>query len=186
MIYRIFAVLTIVAVIVASVLLSREQSGAPTSTAVQQTGWAQGYSAQNARLVQTGTDGHPLYTLNAATIQQQPNENQVRLTQVQMSFRDKNGNAWTATADRGELERAAQQVELSGNVHIAGAFRSGQSPAQISSDALSVDLSTDVVTTKDRVTLLWSGLVLASTGLVADLKDQRVHLESAVHATFSK
>lgn len=186
MIYRIFAVLTIVAVFVASVLLSRQQSGAPASTAVQQSGWAQGYSARNARLVQTGVDGRPLYTLNAATIQQQPNEDQVRLTQVQMSFRDQNGNAWTATADHGELERAAQQVELSGNVHVAGAFRSGQSPAQISSDALSVDLNSDVVSTRDRVTLLWSGLVLASTGLEADLKDQRVHLESAVHATFSK
>jgi LPS export ABC transporter protein LptC len=184
--YRIFAILTIVAVIVASVLLSRQQSGTPPSTAVQQTGWAQGYSAQNARLVQTGADGQPLYTLNAATIQQQPNEDQVWLTQVQMSFRDKNGNAWTATADRGELEQAAQQVELSGNVHVAGAFRSGQSPAQIISDALAVDLNTDVVTTKDRVTLLWSGLVLGSTGLEANLKDQRVHLESAVHATFSK
>ncbi len=186
MIYRIFAILTIVAVFVASVLLSRQQGGAPASTAVQQTGWAQGYAAQDARLVQTGVDGRALYTLNAATIQQQPNEDQVWLTRVQMSFRDQNGNAWTATADRGELERAAQHVELSGNVHVAGAFRSGQSPAQITSDALSVDLNTDVVSTQDRVTLLWSGLVLGATGLVADLKDQRVHLESAVHATFSK
>ena len=186
MIYRIFFFLAIVAVFVASLLLSRQQSGAPASTTVQQTGWDQGYSAQDARLVQTGPDGKPLYTLNAATIQQQPNEDQVQLTQVQMSFHDQSGNAWTATADRGELERTAQQVELSGNVHVAGAFRSGQSPAQISSDALSVDLNTDVVTTRDRVTLLWSGLVLGATGLEANLKDQRVHLESAVHATFSK
>jgi LPS export ABC transporter protein LptC len=185
-IYRIFVILSVVAVFVASLLLSRQQSGAPASTAVQQTGWEQGYAARNARLVQTGADGQPLYTLNAATIRQQPNENQVRLTQVQMTFRDHNGATWTATADRGELERAAQRVELSGDVHVAGAFRSGQSPAQITSDALSVDLNNDVVSTKERVTLLWSGLVLDSTGLVANLKDQRVHLESGVHATFSK
>ncbi|MBW4051897.1 MAG: LPS export ABC transporter periplasmic protein LptC [Proteobacteria bacterium] len=186
MIYRIFAFLTIVAVIVASLLLSRQQSGTPASTAVQQTSWDAGYSARNARLVQTSGDGSPLYTLSAATIRQQPNENQVKLTQVQMTFRDRNGNAWTATAERGDLAQASQQVELSGNVHVSGAFRSGASPAQISTDALSVDLHSDVVSTKAPVTLLWSGLALDSTGLVADLKDQRVHLESEVHATFTK
>ncbi len=53
--------------------------------------------------------GWPLYTLNAATIRQQPNEDQVQLTQVQMSFRDANGNPWTATAERGELEQAADR-----------------------------------------------------------------------------
>lgn len=186
MIYRIFAFLTIVAVIVASLLLSSQQSGAPASTTVQQTSWDAGYSARNARLVQTSEDGAPLYTLSAATIRQQPNEDQVQFTQVQMSFRDPNGNAWTATADRGELAQSSQQVELSGDVHVSGAFRSGASPAQISTDALSVDLHRDIVSTRQPVTLLWSGLALDSTGLVADLKDQRVHLESDVHATFTK
>ncbi|HET9106451.1 MAG TPA: LPS export ABC transporter periplasmic protein LptC [Steroidobacteraceae bacterium] len=186
MIYRIFAFLTIVAVIVASLLLSSQQSGTPASTTVQQTGWDAGYSARNARLVQTSGDGAPLYTLTAATIRQQPNEDRVKFTQVQMSFRDRNGNAWTATADSGELEQSSQQVELSGDVHVSGAFRSGASPAQISTDALSVDLHRDIVSTRQPVTLLWSGLALDSTGLVADLKDQRVHLESDVHATFTK
>jgi lipopolysaccharide export system protein LptC len=49
-----------------------------------------------------------------------------------------------------------------------------------------VDLRSNIVSTKERVRLLWSGLVLDSTGLVANLKDQRVQLESGVHATFSK
>ena len=186
MIYRIFAFLTIAAVIVASLLLSRQQSGTPASTTVRQASWDAGYSAHYARLVQTNGDGSPLYTLNAATIRQQPNEDQVQFTRVQMTFRDRNGNAWTASADRGELAQSSQQVELSGNVHVAGAFRGGASPAQISTDALSVDLRSDIVSTKQPVTLLWSGLALASTGLIADLKDQRVHLESDVHATFTK
>jgi LPS export ABC transporter protein LptC len=185
-IYRVFAVLTLIAVIAISLLLSRQQSGAPSSATVRQAGSEEGYSAHDARLVQTGADGSPLYTLSAATIRQQPNEDQVQLTQVRMSFHDKSGNAWTATADSGELEQAAQQVELAGNVHVSGAFRSGQSPAQIVTEALSVDVPGDLVSTKDRVRLLWSGLVLDSTGLVADLKDQRVQLESAVHATFAK
>jgi LPS export ABC transporter protein LptC len=185
-IYRIFAVVTIVAVIGLSLLLSRQQSGTPAATAVRPTGRSDGYSARNARLVQTGTDGSPLYTLSAATIRQQPNQDQVQLTQVQMSFRDNNGSAWTATAERGELEQTARQVQLSGNVQVSGAFQHGRSPAQILTDQLAVDLRSNIVTTQDRVRLLWSGLVLDSTGLVANLKDQRVQLESGVHATFSK
>lgn len=186
MIYRIFAVLTIVAVIAVSLLLSRQQSGAPASTAVQETGWEEGYSAQNARLVQTGPDGKPLYTLNAATIRQQPNQDQVQLTQVQMTFRDQNGTPWMASADQGTLQQSAGQVVLSGNVHVSGTPVAERGPAQISTDSLAVDLRNDLVSTRDPVTLLWAGASLNSTGLIANLKDYRVQLESTVHGTFSK
>lgn len=186
MIYRIFAILTIVAVIAASLLLSGEQSGAPTSTTVQQTGWEEGYAAQNARLVQTGPDGKPLYTLSAATIRQRPNQDQVQLTQVQMTFRDPNGIPWTASADQGTLQQAAGQVVLSGNVQVAGTPDETRGPARISTSTLAVDLHSDQVRTGDPVTLLWAGASLNSTGLIADLKDYRVQLESRVHGTFSK
>jgi LPS export ABC transporter protein LptC len=186
MIYRIFAVLTIVAVIAVSLLLSGQQSGTPASTTVQEMGWDEGYSAQNARLVQTGADGQPLYTLNAATIRQRPNAGQVGLTQVQMTFRDQNGAPWTASADHGTLEQAAGQVMLSGNVHVSGTPAAARGPAQITTDTLSVDLHGDLVSTRDPVTLLWAGAHLSSTGLVADLKDYRVQLESKVHGTFSQ
>ncbi|MGH8318032.1 MAG: LPS export ABC transporter periplasmic protein LptC [Steroidobacteraceae bacterium] len=186
MIYRLFALLTVIAVIVVSLLLSRQQSGAPTSTPIQQTAWDEGYSAENARLVQTAADGLPLYTLNAATIRQLPNQDLVQLTEVQMTFRDKNGIPWTATADHGTLQQTAGQVALSGNVHVFGTPPQAQGPAQITTDALSVDLHSDVVSTEDRVTLLWAGAILNATGLSANLKDYRVHLESQVHGTFSK
>ena len=184
MIYRIFAVLTIVAVIVASIFLSRQQGATPAATTVQANGWNEGYSAQNARLVETGTDGLPLYTLNATTIRQLPNEDQVQLTQVQMSFRDANGNPWNATADSGELEQAADRVHLAGNVHISGTMGATAGDAQMFTATLSVDLRTNIVSTKDPVQMLWSGKQLSSTGLVANLKDDHVELESAVHGTY--
>lgn len=184
MIYRLFAILTIAAVIVASLLLSREQGVTPAATTVQRNEWDEGYSAQDARLVETGVNGLPLYTLNAATIRQLPDEGQVQLTQVQLSFRDPDGNPWTATADRGQLEQGAGQVTLSGNVHVSGILAA--TSAQITAPALSVDIHSDIVSTKDPVQMLWAGRQLSSTGLIADLKADRVHLESAVHGTFSK
>ena len=184
MIYRLFAVLTIVAVIVALLLLSRQQAVTPTTTAVQGNGWDEGYSAQNAKLVATGPDGLPLYTLNAATIRQLPNEGQVQLIQVRLTFRDTEGNPWTATADTGQLEQASEQVQLSGNVHVSGTMPSG--PAQVTTTALSVDIRGAIVRTKQPVQILWSGRPLTSIGLIANLKDHRVQLESAVHGTFSQ
>jgi len=183
-IYRLFAVLTLVAVIAASIFLSRQQGLTPTATTVQRSGGDEGYSAQNARLVETGANGLPLYRLNAATIRQLPNAGQVQLTQVQMSFRDPQGDPWTATADQGELRQAAGQVSLSGNVLVSGLFAA--KPAQITAAVLSVDIHSDIVSTKVPVQILWAGLRLDSTGLTANLKDDRVHLESAVHGTISK
>jgi LPS export ABC transporter protein LptC len=172
-------------VIAALLFLSGQQSVTPTATAVQENGW-EGYSAHQAKLVTTGVDGLPLYTLNAATIRQLPNEGQVQLTQVQMSFRDAAGNPWTASADHGELQQPGEQVQLSGNVHVSGTVAGASGDAQIFSTALSVDVRTDVVSTKDPVRLLWSGRELDSTGLIANLKDHRVELESAVHGSFSQ
>ena len=103
-----------------------------------------------------------------------------------MTFHDPNGTPWSATADRGTLEQAAGQVALSGNVHVVGTPPESQGPAQIATEAISVDLHNDLVSTREPVTLLWAGAVLTATGLVADLKDYRVQLESQVHGTFSK
>lgn len=184
MIYRLFAVLTIVAVIVASLLLARQQNTAPATTAVQDSGGGEGYSAHGAQLIQTGADGRPLYTLNAATIRQLPNERQVQLTQVQLSFRDSDGTLWTATSDSGELEQSAQHVQLTGDVHVSGAPPGDRGPAQITTATLSVNIRGAIVSTRDPVTLLWSGRQLNAVGLIANLKDHRVDLESAVHGTF--
>ena len=184
MIYRILAILAIIAVIVGSLLLGGQQNGAPTSATVRRTAWDEGYSAQNARVVQTGADGLPLYTLNASTIRQLPNEDRVELTQVQMTFRDRNGTPWSATADQGTLQQAAGQVALSGNVQVVGTPPESQGPAQITTNALAVDLHDDIVSTHDAVTLLWAGRRESAVGLIANLKDYRVELESAVHGTF--
>jgi LPS export ABC transporter protein LptC len=185
-IYRLLALLTIVAVIAALLILSGQQSATPTATAVQESGWEEGYSAVQAKLVETGADGLPLYTLSAATIRQLPDEGQVQLTQVQMSFRDAEGNPWIATADHGELQQPADQVQLSGNVHVSGTIDGASGDAQIFTAALSVDVRTDMVSTTDPVRMLWSGRQLDSTGLIANLKDHRVELESAVHGSFSQ
>jgi LPS export ABC transporter protein LptC len=179
--YRIFAVLTIVIVIVGSIMLAREQGQTPTATTVQRSGWNEGYSARNATLVQTAADGRPLYTLDASTIRQEPNGRQVQLENVRMRFHDASGHDWTASAEHGRLGRDSGVVELSDDVHLSGTASDIRGPAEITTPKLRYDTRTEVATTREPVTLLWPGCRLDAVGLVADLKDRRVQLESSVH-----
>jgi LPS export ABC transporter protein LptC len=183
MIYRLLAVLALVALAVGIVSLSGPQRESAATRFVAPL-HDPGYSARQARLVQTGPDGRPLYTLDAAQIQQQPDHVTVDMQQVQLGFHDPSGNAWTARADHGELAQNSGVVRLDGDVHIFGILPGTNDPAQIISEHLSYDTDTQVVATRDPVTLVTAGGELKATGLVASLKERRLQLESAVHGTY--
>jgi LPS export ABC transporter protein LptC len=180
-IYRIFAFLTVVAVIIGSLLLSR-QEGAPQTTTVAQSDANEGYSARDAQLWETGANGRPLYTVDAALIRELPRHDTVRLTRVSLSFLDPSGNKWLATADRGEIVRGSGQVQLAGHVHVTAAVQKGRAPILIRTAALTFDSHTDRVSTADPVTLLWAGQQLDAKGLIVSLKTHRLQLESQIHA----
>ena len=143
-----------------------------------------GYSARKAHMVQTAPDGHPLYTLDAAQVQQQPGKEAVTLQQVQFAFRDDGGNEWTARANEGELSQSTGIVKLAGAVHVNGILTGADEPADLSTEHLAFDTKAQVLTTADPVTLVMSGRKLDATGMSANLKESRVRLESAVHGTY--
>ncbi|HXY76874.1 MAG TPA: LPS export ABC transporter periplasmic protein LptC [Steroidobacteraceae bacterium] len=184
MIYRLGVLLALLALIVFVVVFSGPQRESVTPASVSGPQHDPGYSARQARLVQTGADGLPLYTLDAATIEQQPDQNTVELAQVQLGFRDANGNQWTAQANRGELAQNSGVVKLEGSVHVTGTLAGSDDPAQISTEHLSFDTDAQVATTQDPVTVVMTGRELNAQGLIASLKERRVQLQSAVHGSF--
>lgn len=184
MIYRVAAVLAVLSLIVGVVLLSGPQREAVTPSAAGVPTHDPGYGASDARLVQTGADGQALYTLNAAQISQQPDQSTVQLQKVQMGFRAANGDRWTAHAERGELGQDTGIVQLDGGVEVAGVLPGTQDQAQITTEHLSFDTRAQVATTPAPVTLTVSGHELHGRGLVAQLKEGRVQLESAVHGSY--
>ena len=183
MIYRLLAILAPVALIVGVVVLSggQRESTAPATVSPPHD---PGYAARRARMIQTGPDGQPLYTLDAAQIQQQPDQGTVDLQQVQLGFRDTSGNPWTARADRGQLTQGSGVVQLEGGVRVSGALPDSGEPAEIYTEHLAFDTRAQIVTTHDPVALLVSGRQLHAQGLVASLKERHVQLESAVHGSF--
>jgi LPS export ABC transporter protein LptC len=184
MIARFLPLLALVGLIITLVVFSGPQRETPMVTTVAGPPHDPGYSARDARLVQTGTDGAPIYTLDAAQVQQQPNRGIVDLQQVLLGFRDSSGNQWTARARQGELGQDTGIVQLNGDVHVSGILPGTDDATEILSEHLEFDTNAQVVSTREPVTILMSGRRLEATGMIASLKDRHVQLESAVHGTF--
>jgi LPS export ABC transporter protein LptC len=184
MIFRIFASLALLALIGGSLLLGRQTRDAETPAPAGRPAEDLGYGARDAQLIETGPDGRPKYTLNAKLIEQHPKDGSVQLNTVHMILDDIGGNRWTVDAQRGDIEHAGDNIDLSGDVHVSGVLPGSDQPADITSERLSFDTRTDVVSTEDPVTFIWSGRQIHSVGIVASLKDSQVQLESAVHAIF--
>jgi len=184
MTYRLSLLAALLSLVVGVVLLSQPPREPGSALSAGGPRHDPGYSAVKARLVQTGLDGRPVYTLDAEQIQQQPNNGVVELEQVQLGFRDASGNEWTARARHGELTQGSGVVKLDGDVHVAGLLPGTQEPAEITSEHLSVDTNAQIVTTHDPVTFVTSGRELHGTGMVASLKERHMQLESDVHGSF--
>jgi len=184
MIFRIFATLALLALIGGSLLLGRQSRDAEAPVQAGRPAEDLGYGARDAQLIETGPDGRPKYTLNAKLIEQHPKDDSVQLNVVHMILDDVDGNRWTVDAQRGDIVHSGDNIDLSGDVHVSGILPGTDQPADISSDRLSFDTRTDVVSTEDPVTFVWAGRQIHSMGIIASLKDSHLQLESAVHAIF--
>jgi len=180
MIYRIFAALVFIVVIGGTIVFGGQQAENTATTVVEEPR-DPGYAARDAKLVQTGADGRPLYTVNADVIRQRPNDNTIELEQAKLGFYDTNGSLWTARGEHGQVGQNTGVVELADDVHVNGTPQGSQQSAEISTNRLKFDTNTKIASTKDSVTLTWSGQEIKGKGMRATLNDGRVQLESAVH-----
>lgn len=182
--YRVLALLAFVALIVGVIVLSGGEREVAAPVVIEGAPADPGYAAKKARLVQTGPDGAPLYTIDAQDVQQLPEQDTVDLQQVVLGFKDAAGDEWTTTARHGEVAQNSGIVKLDGSVHATGVVPGTADPADIMTERLVFDTNTQIVTTRDPVTLIMSGRKLDAQGMVANLKERHVQLESAVHGTY--
>jgi LPS export ABC transporter protein LptC len=187
MIFRVLGVLLGLAVIGAALLvLDRDElinSSAPPRN--QPKPEQPGYFARHAEIVETGRDGRPMYIVRAETVRQIPAAQSVMLETVRLEMRDGSGQRWTARADYGQIFQDKADVQLTGDVLVTGTFAGSQDAAEIATERLSVDTNNEVVRTTYPVALNWGGRRIQAKGLIANLKDQSVRLESNVHGNFT-
>ncbi len=142
-----------------------------------------GYFMTDAQIVQTGEDGLPLYRMHANRIQQNPTDLTVALEDLRLTYRigeTTRVRDWTLTARNGLMPQSATGIELQGEVEISGLMPPvGEEPVTLRTPSLSVDLQGNTVHTDAPVDILWGTRGrLKATGLTADLKTERVKLES--------
>jgi len=184
MIFRILATLLFIAIIGGSFWLGGEPRETTSTTTVEPSNADLGYSARDATLIETGPDGLPLYTLNANVIRQHPADG-VEFDQVQMSFRDADGQIWKGRADHGELTTDTGKIDLTGDVHVDGLLPGSAQLADLATDKLSVDTQEDIISTADPVTVSSPGRDLKSKGFLAELKEHHLLLESSVRGVYT-
>lgn len=165
-----------VAVLIGVFLLGRG-SGTATSRATQtQTFEQPGYSARNARVVETGEDGRPVFTLNAAVVRQRPNDGRVQLAAPRVSLVTEEGETLLAEARSGQIREDGSEVRLFGDVKLNGEL-SG-TPIEVRTSILWYETGPNKVTVPAPLTFMQSHGTLEAPGLVADLKQGSITLES--------
>jgi len=185
-IYRIFVLLVFVAIIVGSILLVGQAPETVATTTVDERAGDLWYAARNTKLIETGPDGRPMYTLEAALAHEPPQSTTVLLQQVRLGFKDANWNQWQGRADTVQLSQNSGQVKLGGNVQITGKLPGMPDTASLATDELAVDTRAETVDTDNPLTVTWAGNVIRAKGLRANLKDRVLHLKSNVHGTYKR
>lgn len=182
MIYRLLILLALALVGIAVWLtLAPQQQEPVTAHSSGPVGPDQSYSATNAVMVETGTDGMPMYTLQARQVQQDADPNLVNLSTVVATFRDSHGGQWLAHADHAVAQQDSAQIELTGAINLTGTFAGNPKPATIITERLHVDTRKQIIRIRAPVKLTWAGIVVNAQGLVVNTMDQSVRLDSEVH-----
>jgi len=186
MILRAFAAAAVIVLLALAWLALNGETRGPavpaTATVSSQT---PGYSARDAVLIETGPDGVPMYTLHAAQIRELPASRVALLNQIDMQFREADGQQWNGRADTARVIDEAARVDLKGNVALSGLLPGNAQPVRITTERLSVDTHAAIVGTRDEVTIDWVGGQLHARGIVARLRDQRIRLQSQVHGHYA-
>jgi len=181
MIYRIVTVLVVIGVIVGLLLLTRGGGVVAPTTTADSAHNVPGYSARNAEVIETGADGRPLYTLHAEQVRQRPNDSRVQLDAPRMSFVASDGNTWHASSRSGQIREDGSEVELFGDVVFNGKFEGQSAPLTVNTSIISFDTLAEIARTHAPLTFDWNGRQLSAIGMVANLKDGTLELESRVH-----
>jgi len=185
-IYRVFGALALLALIVGTVVLSGRNRAADVVDATDERSSNPGYSARDARVVETGPDGKPRYQLHADLITQAPRDLVVSLQNPVITYSASDGGLWKATADRGSLPQSVETISLEGNVRLRGTLGGAPKPVAFATERLQFDTRNEIASTDAAVSIEWSGQKIMSRGLRADLKQEQLQLESGVQGRFTR
>jgi LPS export ABC transporter protein LptC len=183
MFFRIFTVLAVVALALSTWILSTP--GHQPKTAADATRAEKpGYYLKNALLTDYDEQGEPGIKIAAQRIDQVGGGTEVALHDVRVDYQGPNGQTWFMLGDLAHVQSGGKLIDLTGNVRLQGTDRGAGGPAVIRTDSLHYDVGAAVASTKNDVRIEFDQHTLNARGLVANLKERTMRLESRVNGRF--
>jgi LPS export ABC transporter protein LptC len=181
--FRAFTLLAVIALGVSTWFLS-SPAHRPSFTAGNDANLP-GYFLKNAVLIDYDAAGVPGTRIEAERIEQIAHGNEVTLFNVKVEYSPPEGEAWTLYGDTAQVEQATKIVHVQGNVRLQGAATAHDFLVPvIRTDTLNYDVPHQIVTTQDEVHVDYGKNTLSAHGLLANLKERTMRLESKVHGVF--
>lgn len=145
-----------------------------------------GYYLRDATLEQTDETGRIELRVTTATAEQDFVSRNVQLRQLRVDYFPDEQRTWVATANEGSLPPDGQTLFLEGDVRLTGKSGAGTTPAVITTEQLKLDVDRSLATTSAPVRIELAPHAVTARGLRADLKRDRLQLESSVNGRFTR
>jgi lipopolysaccharide export system protein LptC len=185
MLFRIFTLLAVGALAVSTwILSSPTHRPAPSLNAGQAD--TPGYYLKDAVLTDYDAAGVPSIHLEAERIDQIAHSTEVALSNVRVNYQTPNGQNWVLVGDFGRVEPGGKIIDVTGNVRLQGDSTAHAGTAIVHTDALSYDVPESIASTNSDVRIEFGAHTLTARGLVANLKERTMRLESKVNGRFQR
>ena len=183
MLFRLFTVLAVLVLAVSTWYLSSPRRADSTRTRDAQA-QRPGYFLKNAVMTEFAADGTPSLRIAAERIDQVPRSTEVNLYDIRVDYQSPNGTAWVVVGDTARVQPGGNVVDVAGNVRLQGTDPQREGTPVIRTDTLTYDVQNSIASTKSDVRIEFLQHTLTARGLVANLKDRSVRLESKVNGRF--
>ena len=144
-----------------------------------------GYYLREAKISIMDDEGRALYRIYATAVEERPAESRTVLADVEIVYSPTADVPWEIRADTGEIPQQERYLELSGSVELATTETSGGEATLIQAPRLRFAPDEYLATTDADVRVQLGAERLDAVGMVADLKDDYLELESRVHGLFN-
>jgi len=185
MFFRIFTVLAVAALVIIT-WLSSSPSRRPSAVGAANSADLPGYFLKNATLTDYDQSGAPTIRIEAERIDQIAHSNEVQLYNVRVNYDAPGGQMWVMFGDTARVLPGGNIVDVSGNVRLQGEAPDTEGTAVIHTDTMRYDVARSLATTKSDVRIDFGGHILTARGLVANLKERTLRLESKVNGRFHR
>src|SRR5580658_6997266 len=183
MLFRFFTVLAVVALIIITWFQSSPARRPQAQINAKQADLP-GYFLKNAVLTDYDLAGNPGIRIEAERIDQIDHGNEVALYNVRVNYQTPGGQSWVLVGDTAHVQPGGKIIDVNGNVRLQGESSPTEGTAIVRTDAMTYNVPDSIASTKSDVRIDFGGHTLTARGLVANLKDRTIRLESKVNGRF--